>query len=147
MTIPSASVSVHVTVTLMFHSLLTSLARSKYLSLFSFSLIFILLSARTAKSIRHVFFFLLIITRPVLARIRCFVCISEYQRILCVSFSRTDSGLYMYNLVVWLNFNLLHNSKWISFSARFYQVLYCCGLLGVRKKHGRRESRWNKCIE
>ena len=46
-----------------------------------------------------------------LARIRWSVFISKSQRILCVSFSRTDCGLYIYHLVVWSSFYLLHNSR------------------------------------
>ena len=45
-------------VTFMFHSFFNSLARSRYLSFFSHSFIFILWSARTAKStILQIFFF------------------------------------------------------------------------------------------
>ena len=47
-----------ITVTLMFHSFLSSLARSKYLSLFSLSLIFTLWSVETDTfTIRQIFFF------------------------------------------------------------------------------------------
>ena len=45
-----------------------------------------------------------------LEEIRCSISISKSQRILCISFSRTDSGLCIYHFVVWSNFNLLHNS-------------------------------------
>ena len=34
---------------------------------------------------------------------------------LCTSFSRTSSDLCIYHLVVWSNFNFLHNSQWITF--------------------------------
>ena len=44
-----------------------------------------------------------------LARIRWSVYISKSQKILSVSFYRTDSGLYF--LVVWSIFSLLHNSQ------------------------------------
>ena len=61
------------------------------------------------------FFFLLTITRSGrLAEIRSSVCFSKFQRILCVSFSRTDYCLWLYNLFVWSNFNFLHNSQWIT---------------------------------
>ena len=50
-----------------------------------------------------------------LAWILWYVCISKSQRILCVSFSRTNSGLCIYLLVVWWSFNLLHNSELIIF--------------------------------
>ena len=48
-TVPNAPITTGITVTLMFHCFLSSLARSKYLSLFSPSLIFTLWSAWTAK--------------------------------------------------------------------------------------------------
>ena len=52
--------------------------------------------------------FLLIITRVgFLARIIWSNWILKSPRILCVSFSRTDSVI---NFVVWSNFNFLHNS-------------------------------------
>ena len=60
------------------------------------------------------FFFFLIITR---SGIRWSVCISKSLRILCVSFSRRDSGLCKNHLFAWssFNFNFLHNSQWITF--------------------------------
>ena len=74
-TVPKALVTIAIIVTFMFHSFFNSLARSRYLSLFSHSFDFILWSARTAKStILQVFFLLLIIIRSgLLAEIR-FVC-------------------------------------------------------------------------
>ena len=54
----SASITIGITVTLMFHSFLSSLARSRYLSLFSLSWFFNLHSAGTVKSTkRQVLFF------------------------------------------------------------------------------------------
>ena len=47
-----------------------------------------------------------------LAGIRWSVCVSK---ILCISFSITDSGLCIYHLIEWSNFNFLHNSRWITF--------------------------------
>ena len=35
--------------------------------------------------------------------------LKKCQRILCVSFSRTDSDLFIYHLAIWLNFNFLRN--------------------------------------
>ena len=56
------------------------------------------------KSLGHyitVGYFLLIITRSGLqAGVRWFACISKSQRILCVSFSWTDSGLCMYHIIL-----------------------------------------------
>ena len=50
MIVPGAPITISITVTLMFHSFLSSLVRSEYLFLFSFSLIFNRWFARTAKS-------------------------------------------------------------------------------------------------
>ena len=45
------------------------------------------------------------------------VCISKSPRNWCVSFCRTNSALSIYHLLVWSNFNLLHNSKYITFQS------------------------------
>ena len=63
-TIPTAPITIGIIVTFMFHSFFNSLARSRYLSLFSHSFSFILWSAGTAKlTILQILFFLLIIIR------------------------------------------------------------------------------------
>ena len=59
-----------------------------------------------------------------LAGIKWSVCISKSQKILCVSCSRTDSGLCIYHLLVWSNFSLLYNSRWIKFSTQSCLLLY-----------------------
>ena len=59
-----------------------------------------------------------------LAKIRWSVCISKFKRSLCVSFSRTDAGLCIYNLFAWSNFNFLLNSHWILLSTPSCVVLY-----------------------
>ena len=60
MTLPNASITIGITVTFMFHGFFSSLARSRYLSLFSFSFNFTLWSAGKAKyRLRLVHFFLL----------------------------------------------------------------------------------------
>ena len=60
------------------------------------------------------FFCLLINKRSVrLAEIRWSDCMAKSQRILCISFTRTDCGLRPLHLGS--NFNLLHNSQWITF--------------------------------
>ena len=81
---------------------------------------------------RQSHFFLLAITRSgLLAGIKWSVCISKFQRTLCVSFSRTDSGLCIYHLVLWWNFNFLHNSQWTTFPTQSCLFLYsfCVKLL------------------
>ena len=58
---------------------------------------------------------LLIIIRSVcLAEISWYVCISKSQRSLCVFFSRKTSMLCQYHLFIWLNFNFLQNSQFLS---------------------------------
>ena len=57
-TVPKAPITIGIIVTFMVHSFFSSLARSRYLSLFSHSFSFILWSAGTAKStILQIFFF------------------------------------------------------------------------------------------
>ena len=84
-----APITIDITVSFMFHSFSSSLARSWYLSVFLLSFSFTLWSARMAKStIQQVLFFLLTITRSGrLAKIRWSICISRSQRILYVSFT------------------------------------------------------------
>ena len=57
-----------------------------------------------------------------LVGIRWSICISKPQRILCVSFSRTDSSLCVYHLVVWSNFN----SQCLTFSIQSRLLLLLC---------------------
>ena len=49
-----------------------------------------------------------------LTDIRRSVCISKSQWSLCASFSMKNSGLCIYHLFVWSNFNFLHNSQQIT---------------------------------
>ena len=96
-TVPKAPI-----VTFMLHSFFNSLARSRYLSLFSHSFQFYSVVGRTAKStiLQIFFFFLLIIIRSgLLAEIMWSVCISKSHRSLCVSFSWTGTGLCLYHLL------------------------------------------------
>ena len=89
----SAPTTVGITVTIIFHSFLSSLAKSKYLFIFSLSFIFYLWpDGRQNPQNSKVFFFLIKTMSGLLAGIRRFVCISRSQRMLCVSFSRTDFG-------------------------------------------------------
>ena len=64
-TVPKAPITIGIIVTIMFYSFFNSLARSRYLSFFSYSFSFILWSAGTTKStiLQIFFFFLLIIIR------------------------------------------------------------------------------------
>ena len=101
-TVPRVPITIGINITFMFYNFFNSLARSRYLSFFSFSFNSTLKSARTAKSkILQDFFFLWIIIRSgCLAEIRWSVCISKSHRSLCVSFSRTDVGWCIYYLFI-----------------------------------------------
>ena len=83
-------------------------------------------------SLANSLFLLLIIIRSVhLAEIRWSVCTSKSHRSLCVSFSRTDSGLRIYYLFVWSNLNFFLISQWITLPTQSCLVLYyfCANLL------------------
>ena len=105
MTVPSAPITIGITVTFMFKSLfLISLARSRYLSFFLYSFSFIQWSSGTARStlrqvllfLFYLFIYLVTINRSArLAEIKWSVFISKSKTILCVSFSKTDSELCM----------------------------------------------------
>ena len=132
-TVPKAPIMIGIIDT-MFHSFFNSLARSRYLSFFSLSFIFILWSPGTAKStiLQVLFFFLLIIMRSgLLAEVRWSVCMSKSYRILWVSFCRKDAGLSIYHLFVWSNFNFLLISMWIALPTQSCLALYsfCANLL------------------
>ena len=78
-------------------------------------------------------FLLIIIRSGLLVEVRWSAGISKSQRSLCVSFSRIDSGLCIYHLLIWSNFNFLHNFQWITFTfpTQSCLVLYysCANLL------------------
>ena len=91
-TVPRAPITIGIIDSFMFRNFFNSLARFRYLSLFSHSVNFTLWSAWTAMSIilQVLSFLLMIITSCRLAVIKRSVCISKSQRRLCVSFSRID---------------------------------------------------------
>ena len=119
--------------------LFSSLIKSKYFCILSISFIFTKWFAGTVKSIRRQFFFVLFnffclfvclfvslinIQLGFLAWVQGSVYITKSQIILCISFYRTDSSLYIYHLVVWQNFNVLHNSQWTTFPTQSCLLLY-----------------------
>ena len=131
-TVPNAPITIGTIVTFMFQSFFNSLARSRYLSLFSLSFRFILWSAGTAKStILLILFLLLIILRSgLLAGIRWSVCMLKSHRSSCKSFYRTGAGLCIYHLFVWSNWNFLHISQWITLPTQSCLALYSfCAIL------------------
>ena len=136
-TVPSAPITTDITVTHIFYRHLSSIGRSKYLSLFSFSFVLTMLSAVTAKfTIRQVlfFFFLLIIPKSsLLIRIRWSVWISNSQRIVCVILFRSGYCLNIHYFVVWSNLSLLHNSRMIFFLIQSCRISYsfCASFLNL----------------
>ena len=133
-TVPNAPITIGIIVTCMFHSFFNSLAKSRYLSFFSLSFSFIVVSrdSKVDNFASFLFFFLLIIIRSgLLAEIRWSVCMSKFHRSLCVLFSRTGAGLCIYHLFVWSNLNFLHISQWITLPTQSCLVLYsfCANLL------------------
>ena len=137
LTISKAAITIGIIVAFMLHSLFfyNSLARSRYLTFYSLSFSFFLwLAGRSKSTILQVLFFSLIIIRSgLLAKIRWTVCLSKSYRSLCVSFSKTDAGLCIYHLFVWLNSNsnFLRNFQWITLPIQPCLVLYsfCANLL------------------
>ena len=125
-TVPKAPMTIGIIATFKFHNFFNSLARSRYLSLFSHSFSFILWSARTAKStILEIFFFFVDyynIISSLRTEIWWSVCISKSHRSLWVSFSRTGSGLCIYHLLAWSNLNFLHISQFIHLRAIYIRV-------------------------
>ena len=131
--VPKAPITIGTIATFMFQNIFNSLARSRYLSVFSHSFRFNLWSAGTANStILQILFVLLIIIRSgLLGGIRWSICILKSRRSLCVSFSRTDAVLRIHHLLIWSNLNFLHISQWITLpthrvSPYTPSVLICC---------------------
>ena len=111
----------------MFHRFFSSLARFRYLSLFLLFFHFYPVTWWNGKVCYSAgSLFLLTITRSgFLDEIRSSVCISKFQRILCVSFSRMHSGLRIHHLFVWSNLNFLPNFQWIIFLIQSYYDDIC----------------------
>ena len=130
--IPRAPFKIGISVTFMFHSFsIHKQCPGTYLS-FRFLLLCGQPGQQSPQFSKFCFSFFFIITcSGRLAEIRWSVVISKSQRSLYVSFSRTDSGLCIYHLLVWSNFNFLHNSKWITLPIQSCLFLYsfCDNLL------------------
>ena len=126
--VPRASITIGITVTLMFHSFFSYLARSWYLSLFSLSVNFTLWSAGTAEStIQEVLFFFTINRSVRLFEIwwsRLFLKISE----VCVFYSLGQILGCAYTLCM-VKFQFL--AQWITLPIQLCLVLYsfCANLL------------------
>ena len=113
-TVPSAPIKIGVTVTFIFRSFFQFSCKIKVLnSLFDFFQFYPVVSRNGKVHYLAGFLFLLLTITSYgrLVEIRWSVFTSKSQRSLCVSFSGTDTGLCIYHLFVWLNFNFLHNSQ------------------------------------
>ena len=122
--VPKAAITIDIIVTFMSNSFFHFLGKVQLRSpLFIF---FLFYSAGTAKFlIRQDLFFLLIITWSYrLALIRWSVCRSKSQRSVCVLFSRTDSGLWLYHFFERPNLNFLHTYQCITFPTVSSHILF-----------------------
>ena len=132
-TVPRIPITIGISAILIFHSFFNSLARSRHLSFFFtfFQFYFVVSRNRKVRNFASSLFLLMIIRSDRLTEIRWSVCMSKSHWSLCISFSRTVSGLYIYYLFVWLNFNFLHNSQWTTLPTQSCLVLYsfCANLL------------------
>ena len=110
----STPITIGITTNFMFHSFLSSLARSKYFSLFLLSLIF----HSVVNTMQQLLFILLIITIKVWS--------SGQVYVICLGLKIPENFIYLIlrNMVVWSNFNFLHNSQWITFPTQSCLVLY-----------------------
>ena len=84
-----------ISLTVIFHIFFISQARSKYL-------FFVSIVVRWNGKIHYLTSFFLL--SRLLPGIEWSFLISKFQRILCVSFSKTDSVLWIHHLSTWLNF-------------------------------------------
>ena len=103
-TVPNAPITNGIIVTCMFHSFFNSQVRSRYLSLFSRSFRFILMSAGTAKSTILQNLFFCWYDNQQKKRFwfsgRDYPCVCQSPIGVYVSFSRTGAGLCIYHLFV-----------------------------------------------
>ena len=123
LTVPRALIKIGITVTFMFYSFFNSLARSEYLSFFSFSFSFTLWSPGTAKStIRQVlFFFLLIIIFIIIIIIWLLARFSRQRLLVGFHWNMMKASLLRspgFFGVFWPN-SIMLKSRWSRFFLRF----------------------------
>ena len=126
LTVPRAPIKTAFTVTFMFDRFLIPYQGLRtYLSFSVLSILICNQPGQQSLQLYNFYFFLLIIKGSGrLVEIRWSHCMSKVQRSLCVSFSRTDSGLCIYHLFVWSNLNFLHNYQWITLLTKWCPVWY-----------------------
>ena len=107
-TVPNSPITIGTIVTFMFHSFFSSIARSRYLSFFSLSFRFILLSAGTAKStiLQILFLLLIIMMSALLAGIRRSVLLSLLLSFYSLSVFRISVSRWSFTWL-WMTINLL----------------------------------------
>ena len=132
-TVPNAPITIGIIVTFMFHSFFQFSSKVEVLiSLFTFFK-FYSVARRDSKvdNFADSHFLLIIIRSRLRGEIRWSVCISKSHRSLCVSFSRTGSGLCIYHLLAWSNLNFLHISQVITLPTQSCLAFYsfCANLL------------------
>ena len=113
-TVPSAPITIGITVTFIFHSFFSSLVRSMYLPFFMLSFSFTLWSAGTAKSIiRQVlsffFFFFFFFDHLVVWLRLSDPLVSQNSREFWASQFSGRIVFCIYHIFVWSNINFLHN--------------------------------------
>ena len=128
-TFPSAPTRIGITITYIFHSFSLVWWSPNICLSFNFLLFSFCgpLNRQNSISQQILFLFILFLIIPtsgLLDGIRWSIFISISQRILCVSFSWTDFGLCIYHLILCSNFNLLHDSLWITFPTQSFIILY-----------------------
>ena len=124
-TVPKAPMTIDIIVTFMFHSFSILLqGRSTYPSFHIPSVLFYCWVRQENRQLCKFFFSIIIIRCGLLTEIRWSVCMSKSHWSLCVSFSWTDAGLWIYHLFVWLNLNSFNISQWITLLTQSCRVLY-----------------------
>ena len=100
-----ATITIGIIVTFMIHSYFNSLVSSRYFTFFFtfFQIYSVVNQDSKVQILQALFLLLIIILSSRLAEIRWSVWISESQRSLCVSFSKTDAKFYIKNLFEYTN--------------------------------------------
>ena len=133
--VPSRHTTDSITVTFMFYSFEVILSSPGTYHSFHFVLFWLYgLLWQQGPLFGRFSFLLAIITSGCLAEIRWSVCISKSPKRMCVSFSRTDSGLCIFHLFIWSDF-LGSIPSWLPSPHRhiefytLFSLIYCIHLL------------------
>ena len=116
-TVPKIPITIGIIVICMFHSFFQFPSKIEVLILlFTFFQFYSVVSwdSKVDNFAIPLFFLLIIISSSLLAEIRWSVCMSKSHKSLCMLFSRTGAGLYIYHLLVWSKLNFLYISLCIT---------------------------------